>query len=964
MTSRSSFLKLKKKVKETFKDKNFVLLVIRELKKKQMEKDLEEVLEWSRTLFSNPDLEREELLSFSGVQLINLLNVISPTKCILTKYCSFSQAQTIQNLQVYQNVLTTVFGYPTDSLFSIPSVIEQTKIAHQQIVQSLLFLKKQIEEKGSRKDKSHETRVLTLQSSDKLQNLVLGKQIKDNLFENQHYQLQEGLFILTREELKKEMELITERENKLLNSIMGIDTKNPEIEKEIVKRIEDAEKSSFKKKKFKRKKDLKSFQSKENGNKNNQKINSINKNNNNNNNKNKAPISSNLANNKGYNPNRNDTNIKKQEKDKKQTISQLNLKNILIPKHIKKQFSQIWQKEFQLKQFENKLIKRGFNEIQILYQLELEINNKEKKLNEKENQLIQRENVLNSKLFEKNNSTKKKKNVGKKSNSHSKANSYSKTNSSSISNSNSNSNSNSSSTSNSSSNFNYTFNSKNENVFKNKNEIQYGYENNNENENLIERGKERGEDKGQSKDNPINDDLLQKYQFNDLNIIKDSPNISIDIEIGYDIEYFQLKQLLEKKKKLLEKKEKQLKNQIEKIQTNFEKENIEPNPQNFIDNLLKNQQLNERKFKKKNQKIKKYFNKKKYDISSLDEINEYYTQKVNNKKNTNILGYNILSEKNVNIKEDDKELNNNNDSNQFSQELSIPNIIYNDIFLINQNKTFEKSIISPKYNKDSMNNNADEKLNEIQKENNKSNEDIYDIEREIEELAIVKKQLSKMEKNKIDPIHEHNYSLKESLPNENFKKINNDFKNIEKIIKTFSSNNSSSNQEKIYEGYDSETLITNEKEITNEGESESESEGEGDGEGEEAVESESLTENGSESQNESLNENNNESGSITRFTSETESEITSESDNENNTESESITRFASESEIESEIENDNDKEYMIDGDQSNRYHNDTISLSKFPENKSSLNKSGQSKKNIPKKRIRSRSTSSIRRQEF
>eukprot|EP01155_Anaeramoeba_flamelloides_P017677 Anaeramoba_flamelloidesa568007_428.p2 GENE.a568007_428~~a568007_428.p2 ORF type:complete len:285 (-),score=72.58 a568007_428:3006-3860(-) len=198
----SALDRLKKDIESQTNGKPQIKGLVKGLKEIQALKDLESIVKFAQKVLDKPSLTESDLLNPSGVQLINFINVVSPTPQVQVIRTPLIQVQQSNNLNMYQKVLTEVFRYPKESVFSIPSLIEKSPIAQRQLVQSLVWIKLQIETFGTERDDFIQKRTITLLTSGLFDQLVLGKPIDKEVFQNSYYQGKEGLFKNPKLELK------------------------------------------------------------------------------------------------------------------------------------------------------------------------------------------------------------------------------------------------------------------------------------------------------------------------------------------------------------------------------------------------------------------------------------------------------------------------------------------------------------------------------------------------------------------------------------------------------------------------------------------------------------------------------------------------------------------------------------------------------------------------------------------
>ncbi|KAJ6241209.1 hypothetical protein M0813_23400 [Anaeramoeba flamelloides] len=212
-----------------------VTVMVNKNKKKRYQNTILQLVPFYSNVLLDENLTEESLLNANGLQLINILNVLLPTKNINVVKCNFLQKQQIENLKLFQSILTKQLGYPKQNHFEISSLISSSNLAISSLVNALVFIKKIFETKGSWKDDSEDARKILIMKQDKGQALGAIEKVSGSVYQNKFYDEDEGRFLdeqrAIEEEKQRKEEEQKKKEEKLRLKELKLKKKERELQK-------------------------------------------------------------------------------------------------------------------------------------------------------------------------------------------------------------------------------------------------------------------------------------------------------------------------------------------------------------------------------------------------------------------------------------------------------------------------------------------------------------------------------------------------------------------------------------------------------------------------------------------------------------------------------------------------------------------------------------------------------------
>ncbi|KAJ6246112.1 hypothetical protein M0813_19872 [Anaeramoeba flamelloides] len=166
-----------------------------------IQKAVDKAVKFARKVLKYQDLTVEELFCSKGIQLCNLLNVIAPCKRNRIVTVAHLEIQQTENLKELQNTAVECFGYPKNDLFSITGLIEKSVSDLRQLLNLLLFLQQQTQQKGIHKKEENSIRNFYILQGEieKIENVVKEQDQNTKQIENE-------------KEIEKEKEKLEEKE--------------------------------------------------------------------------------------------------------------------------------------------------------------------------------------------------------------------------------------------------------------------------------------------------------------------------------------------------------------------------------------------------------------------------------------------------------------------------------------------------------------------------------------------------------------------------------------------------------------------------------------------------------------------------------------------------------------------------------------------------------------------------------
>ncbi|KAJ3429919.1 fanconi anemia group j protein [Anaeramoeba flamelloides] len=197
-----------------YKMKNSVTIMVNKNKKKRYQNTILQLIPFYSDVLVDENLTEESLLNPNGIQLINILNVLLPTKNIDAVKCNFLQKQQIENLKLFQTILTNQLEYPKQNHFDISSLISSSNIAIQALVNALVFIKRIFETKGSMRDDSEKARKILIMKQDRVRVLGAIKKVSGSVYKNKFYDEDEGRFLDEQRAIEEEKQRKKEEQKK------------------------------------------------------------------------------------------------------------------------------------------------------------------------------------------------------------------------------------------------------------------------------------------------------------------------------------------------------------------------------------------------------------------------------------------------------------------------------------------------------------------------------------------------------------------------------------------------------------------------------------------------------------------------------------------------------------------------------------------------------------------------------
>ncbi|KAJ3447322.1 DNA-directed RNA polymerase i subunit rpa34 [Anaeramoeba flamelloides] len=211
-------------------------VMVNKNKKKRYQNTILQLIPFYSSVLLDENLTEEGLLNPNGLQLISILNVLLPTKNINVVKCNFLQKQQIENLKLFQSILTKQLGYPKQNHFEIASLISSSDIAIKSLVNSLAFIKKTIETKGSWKDDSEDARKILIRKQDGDEVLGAIEKVSGSLYQNKFYYEDEGRFLDEQRAIEEEKQRKEEEQRKKEEELRLKELKLKRKEHELKKR--------------------------------------------------------------------------------------------------------------------------------------------------------------------------------------------------------------------------------------------------------------------------------------------------------------------------------------------------------------------------------------------------------------------------------------------------------------------------------------------------------------------------------------------------------------------------------------------------------------------------------------------------------------------------------------------------------------------------------------------------------
>ncbi|KAJ3449222.1 hypothetical protein M0812_05367 [Anaeramoeba flamelloides] len=152
-----------------------------------IQKAVDKAVKFARKVLKYQDLTVEELFCSKGIQLCNLLNVIAPCKRNRIVTVAHLEIQQTENLKELQNTAVECFGYPKNDLFSITGLIEKSVSDLRQLLNLLLFLQQQTQQKGIHKKEENSIRNFYILQGEieKIENVVDEQEQNTKQIENE-----------------------------------------------------------------------------------------------------------------------------------------------------------------------------------------------------------------------------------------------------------------------------------------------------------------------------------------------------------------------------------------------------------------------------------------------------------------------------------------------------------------------------------------------------------------------------------------------------------------------------------------------------------------------------------------------------------------------------------------------------------------------------------------------------------
>ncbi|KAJ6246114.1 hypothetical protein M0813_19874 [Anaeramoeba flamelloides] len=177
-----------------------------------IQKAVDKAVKFARKVLKYQDLTVEELFCSKGIQLCNLLNVIAPCKRNRIVTVAHLEIQQTENLKELQNTAVECFGYPKNDLFSITGLIEKSVSDLRQLLNLLLFLQQQTQQKGIHKKEENSIRNFYILQGEieKIENVVKEQDQNTKQIENEK-EIEKEIEIENGNENEKEIE--NEKEN-------------------------------------------------------------------------------------------------------------------------------------------------------------------------------------------------------------------------------------------------------------------------------------------------------------------------------------------------------------------------------------------------------------------------------------------------------------------------------------------------------------------------------------------------------------------------------------------------------------------------------------------------------------------------------------------------------------------------------------------------------------------------------
>ncbi|KAJ3452437.1 chascon isoform d-related [Anaeramoeba flamelloides] len=157
--------KKKKKSTSHYQDETLSKKILKK-KQKRLNKERNELVKWVQKILQAPELSEEEIFDENGVYLLNILNMVSPTRELIFERIKNKAQQCRENLGEYQQSLIKVFDFQKDSLFSITDVINKPSKAKNLMIPSLSHIKKCLETQGQILDLTKGSRVVRILKED------------------------------------------------------------------------------------------------------------------------------------------------------------------------------------------------------------------------------------------------------------------------------------------------------------------------------------------------------------------------------------------------------------------------------------------------------------------------------------------------------------------------------------------------------------------------------------------------------------------------------------------------------------------------------------------------------------------------------------------------------------------------------------------------------------------------------
>ncbi|KAJ3441317.1 protein stay-green 1 -related [Anaeramoeba flamelloides] len=156
----------------------------------------EKVVEWVKKVLQEPDLTVEELLAYKRIFLLNILNIIVPSKVNKVLRTTVEKKQEIQNLNEYMQTLKNLEYTKMNKISPQDLIVREPKM-EKRILKSLMFLKTRYEEMGNLKEFSKSTRTFYI---------LIPKDPTEN--ENkykEHFQMKQNIDLNSENYLKTEL---------------------------------------------------------------------------------------------------------------------------------------------------------------------------------------------------------------------------------------------------------------------------------------------------------------------------------------------------------------------------------------------------------------------------------------------------------------------------------------------------------------------------------------------------------------------------------------------------------------------------------------------------------------------------------------------------------------------------------------------------------------------------------------